>query len=87
MRNVMSGGVVYEWTEEENDFGLVKINSNKTVSLLKDFDTLQGQFNKLDIKVIQTTDSKATSKKAPVCKSSLIKDSSFNSNFTQLAVP
>ena len=87
MRNVMSGGVVYEWTQEDNDYGLVKINGNKTVSLLKDYDTLQGQFNKLDIKAIQATNTTATSLKAPACSSKLIKDAGFNNNFTLPAVP
>ena len=87
MRAVMSGGLVYEWTQEENEFGLVQINSNATVSILKDFDSLQGQLNKLNTKAVQAINSTATSLTPPTCSSAIITDSQFSSNFTIPNIP
>lgn len=81
----LSGGLVYEYSQEEADYGLVVINSNGTVSLRKDFDNLQGQFNKLDLSLIQSTTS-ATNLTAPKCSKSLITAKEFSSNFTIPAV-
>lgn len=45
MSAVFSGGLVYEYTEEENEYGLVEISSdNKTVTTNKDYDNLKQQF-------------------------------------------
>lgn len=81
----LSGGLVYEYSQEEADYGLVVINDNGTVSLRKDFENLQGQFNKLDLSLIQSTTS-ATNITAPECNKSLIKAEQFSSNFTIPAV-
>ncbi|KAI8339217.1 Glucanosyltransferase-domain-containing protein [Chlamydoabsidia padenii] len=40
MTPVWSGGVAYEWTQEENDYGLVKIVDGQ-VQPMKDYDNLQ----------------------------------------------
>lgn len=46
MSPVFSGGLVYEYTEEDNDYGLVSVSSdNKTVSTNSDFDNLKAQFS------------------------------------------
>lgn len=45
MSAVFSGGLVYEYTEEDNKYGLVEISSDsKTVSPNQDFDNLKEQF-------------------------------------------
>ena len=44
MTPVLSGGIVYEYAQAENDFGLVNIYDNGTVQLLGDFETLQQQY-------------------------------------------
>ena len=87
MRAVMSGGLVYEWTQEDNDFGLVQLNKNASVTLLNDLDALQGQLNKVDLKGVQALNATATALTPPKCGSSLIKDSSFSKNFTIPALP
>ena len=88
MRAVMSGGLVYEWTQETNDFGLVKLNGgNGSVSLLNDFDALQGQLNKVDLKGVQALNATATALTPPKCTPSLIRDSSFSRNFTVPPAP
>lgn len=45
MSSVFSGGLVYEYTEEDNNYGLVDISSdNKTVTTNSDYDNLKAQF-------------------------------------------
>lgn len=47
MTGVFSGGLVYEYSEEKNNYGLVKISSdNKTVTPNDDFENLKNEFDK-----------------------------------------
>jgi hypothetical protein len=82
----LSGGMVYEYSQEEADFGLVQINSNGTVSLRTDFDNLLKKYNNIDLKLVQTTDSAGTAIKAPKCSGDLIQAKEFSKNFTIPAV-
>ncbi|KAF9429828.1 1,3-beta-glucanosyltransferase gas1 [Podila epigama] len=41
MQNTWSGGIVYEWSQEENNYGLVKINADNTVTPLQDYVNLK----------------------------------------------
>ncbi|KAF9095364.1 1,3-beta-glucanosyltransferase gas1 [Mortierella sp. AD031] len=41
MTNDWSGGIVYEWSQEDNNYGLVQINPDNTVSLLPDYKNLK----------------------------------------------
>ncbi|KAF2829151.1 hypothetical protein CC86DRAFT_345645 [Ophiobolus disseminans] len=82
----LSGGLVYEYTQEEQDYGLVVVNSNGSVSLRKDYDNLQGQYNRLDRDLIQSTNPASTSIKPPNCASSLISAQNFSKNFSIPAV-
>ena len=88
MTPVMSGGIIYEYVQEEaNKFGLVALYDNGTAQILGDYDNLQAQFNKLDIKALDSGNSSATKLIAPTCKSSLIGSSSFNRRFSLPAIP
>ena len=84
MTGVFSGGVVYEYTQEENNYGLVEFNKNDTASLLGDFDNLQKQFARLDFGKIQSADASAKAKTPPECSAKLITGTSgnFSTNFT-----
>lgn len=84
---VMSGGIVYEYVQEDNEFGLVVLNQNGTAEILVDYDNLQAQYNKLDIKALESGNSSAAKLVAPTCKSSLIESSAFNNKFTIPQVP
>lgn len=88
MTVVMSGGLAYEYTQDaSNNYGLVVVNDNGTVTLRPDFDNLQSQLNKLDIKALQSANSTATSLKAPVCSNDLISSSTFSKGFETPDVP
>lgn len=79
---VLSGGLVYEYSQEESDYGLAIINDNGTVTLRVDYDNLQEQFNKLDMARIESLNPTATSIDAPECTSRLITNQAFDTNFT-----
>lgn len=67
MSQALSGALVYEYSQEANDYGLVSINDNGTVSLLIDFENLRSQYNKLDFSSITASNSSQTAITAPVC--------------------
>ncbi|KAA8651279.1 hypothetical protein EYZ11_009193 [Aspergillus tanneri] len=81
MSQSFSGGLIYEYTQEANDYGLVKLNSNGTASLLVDYDNLMKQYAKLDMKQVEAANKTQTSYKPPKCQSSLIQNSTFLDGF------
>ncbi|KAL1969191.1 hypothetical protein VTN77DRAFT_445 [Rasamsonia byssochlamydoides] len=87
MTQAFSGGLVYEWTQEANNYGLVQINDNGTVTLLIDYENLQKQYNALDLKRIESSNTTQTSVKAPPCSPSLISTSGFLKTFDLPARP
>ncbi|KAL8824944.1 MAG: hypothetical protein Q9191_004713 [Dirinaria sp. TL-2023a] len=87
MTQVMSGGLVYEYVEEPNNFGLVAVFSNQTAQIRIDYDNLQSQFNKLDTKALESGNTTATKLTSPACKSSLIVSQGFNNTFDIPAMP
>lgn len=64
-----SGGLVYEYTQEPSDYGVVEISKNGDASLLKDYDSLQSQYNKIDLKLITT---RSTGVAHPTCSDKFI---------------
>jgi len=87
MTPVLSGGLVYEFSQETSNYGLVNIASNGSAQLLPDYDTLQKQFNTLNVTLLQGLKAQNTSVVAPTCTSSLITNQGFANNFTIPAVP
>ena len=87
MTGVMSGGLVYEYSQQDDDFGLVSIFSNNTAQLMVDYDNLQKQFNKLDVKTLESGNSSAAKLTSPTCTSNLISSGSFNNSFTIPSIP
>jgi len=87
MTPVFSGGLIYEYTQETSNYGIVQINSDGSINLLSDFNSLQGQFNSLNVTALQGLKSTNATDTAPKCASSLIKTSLFNKNFTIPAQP
>jgi 1,3-beta-glucanosyltransferase GAS3 len=83
MTPVLSGGNVYEYAQEVNNYGLVVINNNGSAQLLPDFDTLRNQYLKLNYTTLQGVKATNTSVTPPVCAPSLISiQFGFNNNFT-----
>jgi hypothetical protein len=82
----LSGGLVYEYTQEEQDYGLVVVNQNGSIQLRQDFDNLQGQYNRLDKDLLQSTNPASTGIQPPKCASSLISAQEFSKNFSIPAV-
>ncbi|KAI9292457.1 hypothetical protein K502DRAFT_275836, partial [Neoconidiobolus thromboides FSU 785] len=52
MSEVLSGGIVYEYSQEDNDYGLVKINGDK-VDLLPDFEVVKKHYSEAKPKLIK----------------------------------
>lgn len=82
MTPVFSGGVVYEYTNEANKYGLVNISSDGTVTLLEDYYALQSEYAKVDFATLQSAAADGASVKPPTCSSKLITSKDFSSNFT-----
>lgn len=79
--SLLSGGLVYEWTQEENNYGIVAINSSAQVTLLSDYTYLQKAYAALNINNIETPNATATARKAKECSSVTVTNSQFPSNF------
>ena len=54
--DVFSGGLVYEFTEEANNYGLVNIDSDDNVQYKDDFENLQRQYKAVDLPNIKEYD-------------------------------
>lgn len=78
---VMSGGLVYEWTQEEADYGIIQADDNGGGKLLVDYNTLLEKFEGLDVNLLTSQNNTATSLTPPTCSSSLIKSNSFSTVF------
>ena len=87
MTGVLSGGIIYEYAQEDNDYGLALLNENGTANLLNDFYTLKTQYASIDFKTVQSIKATTSSNKPPKCDSSLISNDGFNNNFTLPVVP
>lgn len=79
MTGVFSGGLVYEYTEEDNEYGLVTINDDNTIDLSQDYLNLMDQYNQIDLTALTAANSTATNLEAPTCESSMITSNLTNS--------
>lgn len=82
MAPVLSGGLVYEFSQEPSDYGLVTINTDGSAELLSDYDSLQKQYNALNVTALQGVAAQNTTSTPPKCDSSLITNKGFATNFT-----
>lgn len=87
MTSTFSGGVVYEYSQEPNNFGLVQIVKDGSVTLLDDYYTLKTQLAKLDFKKVYAVKAASPPPPPPKCEASLIKEKGFNGNFTLPVLP
>lgn len=84
---VMSGGLIFEWTQEDNNYGIVDAYSNGTVHLRGDYDALADKYGKLNMTLIQNHNTTATNLKAPKCNADLIGDNGISKDFDLPSVP
>jgi 1,3-beta-glucanosyltransferase GAS3 len=77
----LSGGLVYEFTQETSNFGLININDNSTASLRSDYDSLQGQMNKLNVTLLESANATAISQDVPACSAGVVSSSAFGASF------
>ncbi|KAK7961581.1 glycolipid anchored surface protein [Apiospora aurea] len=92
MVKTFAGGIVFEYTQEDNKFGLVKMADTKDtessdVELMKDFDNLSKQYDDVDwnkIKNIKTENMQVVP--PPKCSSDMIlgKSNGFASDFSAI---
>lgn len=87
MTGVMSGGIVYEYVQEVNNYGLVDIKADSSIDLLRDYYTLKDQYAKVNFATVQGIKAATTIKSPPKCDPSLISDDGFNNNFTIPVIP
>lgn len=73
----LSGGLVYEFTQESDDYGLVSINSSTEVTLLQDYNYLKSEFAKIDMTVITSANKTQEAAATTSCAASLITESTF----------
>ncbi|KAF3761578.1 family 72 glycoside hydrolase [Cryphonectria parasitica EP155] len=73
----LSGGLVYEYSQESDDYGLVAINSSTEVTLLEDYNFLKEEFAKIDTSLITAANKTAEDAAVTTCASSLITESTF----------
>ncbi|KAJ6441843.1 1,3-beta-glucanosyltransferase gel2 [Purpureocillium lavendulum] len=85
MAPVFSGGVVYQWTQEDNNYGLVEIKDD-TLTIMDDYNRLKARWAGLQWKTIQAQDPSNKKVSPPECESNLILEKGFDNNFT-LPVP
>lgn len=90
LSTVFSGGLVYEYSQQENDYGLVEIRDDGSIRIDQDYANLQAAYNKIVWKTEYESDVPDTSR--PVCNSSYSKtitdlNANFNASFVLPACP
>jgi hypothetical protein len=84
---VMSGGLIFEWTQEANNYGIVDAYANGTVHLRGDYDALAEKYSGLNMTLIENHNTTATNLKAPKCSAGLISDAGLSTDFDIPSVP
>lgn len=74
---VLSGGLVYEYSEESDDYGLVDINSTTEVTLLTDYVYLKEEFAKIDMDTLTSVNKTAEAQSASSCSAAMITETAF----------
>ncbi|KAK6536406.1 1,3-beta-glucanosyltransferase gas1 [Arthrobotrys megalospora] len=67
MSPVFSGGIVYMYFEEANNYGLVSVDKGGKVTKLSDYTALQGQLDDITPKSVKLTSYTPTNTKARAC--------------------
>lgn len=88
MIETFAGGVVFEYTNEPNNFGLVNVEDDGTIKLRKDFKTLSEQYSSVNWdKIKNIKESSFSVIDPPKCKDIEIKGKSFPKDFSKVPAP
>jgi hypothetical protein len=66
MTNVWSGGIVYEWSQQDNSYGLVQVDASGNTTPLPDYQNLKSQLTRVSPKGV-SMDSYSPSSQASQC--------------------
>lgn len=77
----LSGGLVYEYSMESDEYGLVALNSSTEITLLQDYNFLKEEYLKLNLDTITSANKTAENAATTTCDTSLITATSFISNW------
>ena len=86
MAPTFSGGIVYEWTEEANGYGLTSLE-NQTLSIMGDYNRLKDVWAGLDWNSIQGEKANKSDVSFATCDTKLVTEKGFDTNFTAPAPP
>lgn len=87
MTEVFGGGLIYEYSQEKNNYGLAKIGKDYRVDLIVDYENLVKQYNKLDMDMLQSLNATSAAVDPPKCDKKLIKHKDFYNVFKLPKVP
>ena len=79
--SLLSGGLVYEWTEDGNGYGLTTVAANGSLNLGPDYVSLQVQYDKLNASLLTSGNVSAEAQAPPQCGPQLISADGFTTNF------
>jgi len=78
---VMSGRLLYQWTPEIPNYGIVQPYANGSLQLLQDYDTLKERYSSLNITLLETANETATSLQPLECDVNRISNPGFARSF------
>lgn len=90
MYDVFSGGVVYEYTMEDNNYGIIQLPNatfDGDATLLGDYSRLREQFSKVDWEEVMSLKPKNNDQDYEKCSSDLLENSKFYSKFDLPKLP
>lgn len=87
MNHVIGGGLVYEYSQEASNYGLVSLNDNNTASICIDYDNLKRQYSKLDTDALQFLNTNSSKIKPYKCAPDLINTPKFPKSFDLPEIP
>ena len=87
MTKVFGGGLIYEYTQEKNNYGLVEEGDHYRIDLIVDYENLMEQYAKLDMDMLQSLNTTAAEIKPPKCDKKMIKHKDFWNDFELPKVP
>lgn len=82
MTDVFSGGLVYEFTQESNNYGLIRLENDDEVTLLDDFYQLRSQYRAIDLNSLKKEVQKEKKKGRKSKKGKVTKENNVANSLT-----